>query len=159
MEETQATPLEEERAKEPVNLYGEYPYKMDGKGRVALPAAFRRVLSKDLLVLVDPNGKDCVLVFQKLDYDKWADSLFERRFKEYDPTNKQHIALRRALRAAAKDAEVDASGRIMVPAEMRGACDIEKDVVLVGNGDHYEIWDAKRYQQASEEVDLSIFFS
>ena len=159
MEETQATPLEEERANEPVNLYGEYPYKVDGKGRVALPAAFRRVLGKDLLVLVDPDEKNCVLVFEKADYDKWADRLFERKFTEYNSIDKMHIKLRRQLRAAAKDAEVDASGRIMIPAEMRGTCEIEKDVILVGNGDRFEIWDAKRYQQASEEVDLSIFFS
>ncbi len=45
----------------------------------------------------------------------------------------------------------------MIPGDMRGKCDIDKDVVLVGNGDRFEIWDAKRYQQVAEEADLSIF--
>ena len=42
----------------PVNLYGEYPYKVDGKGRVGLPAAFRRVrLAEDSdLIVPDPEA-------------------------------------------------------------------------------------------------------
>lgn len=156
VEETQATEPQEERAKEPVNLYGEYPYKVDGKGRVGLPAAFRRVLSKDLLIVPDLK-QDCVLVFEKADYDKWCESMFVQRFGGYESNNKMHIDLHRQMRARARAAEVDASGRIMIPCDMRGKCDIDKDVVLVGNGDRFEIWDAKRYQQVAEEADLSIF--
>lgn len=156
VEEIQATEPQEERAQAPVNLYGEYPYKVDGKGRVGLPAAFRRVLSKDLLIVPDLK-QDCVLVFEKADYDKWCESMFVQRFGGYESNNQQHIALHRQMRARARAAEVDASGRIMIPGEMRDKCDIDKDVVLVGNGDRFEIWDAKRYQQVAEEADLSIF--
>ena len=78
------------------------------------------------------------MVFEKADYDKWCESMFVQRFGGYESNNQQHIALHRQMRARARAAEVDASGRIMIPGEMRDKCDIDKDVVLVGNGDRFE---------------------
>ena len=55
--------------------------------------------------------------------------------------------------------EVDASGRIMLSPEVREACGIDKDVVVVGNTGRFEIWDAERFQAMSDDVDLGLFYS
>ncbi len=69
------------------------------------------------------------------------------------------MKLRRKLKARANDVSVDTAGRIMLTPEARDTVDIDKDVVIVGNTGYFEIWDAKRYEQDDEDVDLKLFYS
>lgn len=139
------------------NLHGKYRFKVDDKGRVSLPAKFRKVLSKELVVTLNPRS-ECLWVFEPDGFDQWIDKLFEDRFGGFDTSNMQHMDFRSALKARSEDASIDASGRIMLPAEMRGTVDIDKDVVIVGNKGYFEVWDAKRYDKKFAEVDLSLLF-
>ena len=141
----------EELADQPrqVDLNGEFRFKVDAKGRVALPAKFRKVLSKDLVVTLE-LGDECVYVFETPDFNKFGE------FKESD---RVHVKLRRKLKGRARDVEVDSSGRIMLPAEVRAAAGIDKEVVIVGNTGRFEIWDAKRYEEMNDDIDLSLFYN
>ena len=141
-----------------VDLNGEFHFKVDGKGRVALPAKFRKVLSKDLVVTPELT-KECVYVFETPDFNEWVEKLFIDRFGEYKESDREHVKLRRMLKARARDVEIDASGRIMLSPEVREACGIDKEVVIVGNTGRFEIWDADAYQAMSDEVDLGLFYS
>ena len=132
-----------------VDLNGEFHFKVDGKGRMALPAKFRKVLSKDLVVTPELTN-ECVYVFE---------TLFIDRFGEYKESDREHVKLRRVLKSRARDVEVDASGRIMLSPEVRAAVGIDKEVVVVGNTGRFEIWDADRFKAMSDEVDLGLFYS
>lgn len=157
---TEAVPQAElaDRPHEPVDLNGEFRFKVDSKGRVALPAKFRKVLSKDLVVTLELED-ECLYVFETPDFNKWVEKLFADKFGEYKESDRMHVKLRRKLKGRANNVEVDASGRIMLPAEVRAAAGIDKEVVLVGNTGRFEIWDAKRYEQVDEDIDLSLFYS
>lgn len=148
----------EELPRHEVDLNGEFHFKVDGKGRVALPAKFRKVLSKDLVVTPELT-KECVYVFETPDFNEWVEKLFIDRFGEYKESDREHVKLRRMLKARARDVEIDASGRIMLSPEVREACGIDKEVVIVGNTGRFEIWDADAYQAMSDEVDLGLFYS
>ena len=148
----------EESPRHEVDLNGEFHFKVDGKGRVALPAKFRKVLSKDLVVTPELT-KECVYVFETPDFNEWVEKLFIDRFGEYKESDREHVKLRRMLKARARDVEIDASGRIMLSPEVREACGIDKEVVIVGNTGRFEIWDADAYQAMSDEVDLGLFYS
>lgn len=151
----------EEQAVQPreaVDLNGEFHFKVDAKGRVALPAKFRKVLSKDLVVTLE-LGDECIYVFETPDFNNWVNKLFVDKFGEFKESDRMHVALRRKLKARANDVEVDASGRIMLSADVRAAAGIDKEVVIVGNTGRFEIWDAKRYEQVDEDVDLAQFYS
>lgn len=148
----------EEPPRHEVDLNGEFHFKVDGKGRVALPAKFRKVLSKDLVVTPELT-KECVYVFETPDFNEWVEKLFIDRFGEYKESDREHVKLRRMLKARARDVEIDASGRIMLSPEVREACGIDKEVVIVGNTGRFEIWDADAYQAMSDEVDLGLFYS
>lgn len=141
----------------PVDLNGLFRFKVDSKGRVALPAKFRKVLSKDLVVTLEP-ADECVYVFENPDFNAWVDQLFADRFGEYKASNRKHVKLRSLLKARANDVEVDGSGRIMLSSDVRAAAGIDKDVVVVGNTGRFEIWDAKRYDDEFADVDLSVFY-
>ena len=125
---------EEVAPRRDVVLNGEYRFKVDGKGRVSLPAKFRKVLSTQLVVT------------------KLFDSFVEKKH----PTKREcrHIMLK--LKSLAKDVEVDKTGRIMLPADAREKCGIDKDVVVIGNTGRFEIWDAKRYDEVIDDTDISM---
>lgn len=143
---------------EPVDLNGEFRFKVDSKGRVALPAKFRKVLSKELTVTLELKD-ECLYVFETPDFNRWVNNLFIGKFGKYDDTDPQHVGFRRKLKSRTDDVEVDASGRIMLPAKARAAAGIDKEVVLVGNTGRFEIWDADRYDRADAEIDLGLFYS
>ena len=54
---------------------------------------------------------------------------------------------------------VDNAGRIGIPAELRQKAGIDKDVVALGNTGYFEIWDAKRFDEQDDDIDLSVLFS
>lgn len=141
-----------------VDLNGVFRFKVDSKGRVALPAKFRKVLSKDLVVTLELKD-ECVYVFETPDFNDWVHKLFVDKFGEYKESDRMHVRLRSKLKARANDVEVDASGRIILPAEIRAAAGIDKEVVIVGDTGRFEIWDAKRYEQVDAEIDLGLFYS
>ena len=136
----------------------DFHFKVDGKGRMALPAKFRKVLSKDLVVTPELTN-ECVYVFETPDFNEWVEKLFIDRFGEYKESDREHVKLRRVLKSRARDVEVDASGRIMLSPEVRAAVGIDKEVVVVGNTGRFEIWDADRFKAMSDEVDLGLFYS
>ena len=140
-----------------VDLNSAYRHKVDAKGRMSLPASFRKVLSSDLVVTRNPKD-ECLYVFEPEGFNSWVAKVFKDKFGAFDDTNDLHLKLRRKLKSRAADVTVDASGRIMLPAEQRAAVGIDKDVVVVGNTGYFEIWDAQRYDQDDAETDLSLLF-
>ena len=62
-------------------------------------------------------------------------------------------ALQRIVMGSAVDLNVDAAGRLLIPAELRAFCSLEKDVALVGMGEHFELWNAEKLR-AQEEAAL-----
>ena len=90
-------------------------------------------------------------------------SALEDKLKKEAVTGKTGIAHTRwATHGAPTDKNahphLDGSGRIGISAELRAAADLDKNVVLVGNTDHFEIWDAKRWDEFCNSVDLSELF-
>lgn len=144
-------------ALEPADLFGEFRFKVDSKGRLALPAKFRKVLSKDLVVTRELTD-ECIYVFEEPAFNDWVMELFEDKFGGYKASNREHVKLRRKIRGHADSVEVDSSGRIMLKPEMREKTGIRKEVLVVGNGDHFEIWDAQTYDRMDEDVDLAVFY-
>ena len=140
------------------DLNGYFRFKVDSKGRLVLPAKFRKVLSKDLIVSRELTDK-CLYVFEPSAFNEWVDRLFDRKFGGYDPTSPEHVMLRTRLKSNANDVEMDSAGRIMVKSDLREAAGIDKEVVLVGNTGYFEIWDAEAYDATIASIDLGIFYS
>ena len=147
-----------EEGKQTVNLNGEFRFKIDAKGRMSLPAKFRKVLSNELVVTRSIDD-ECLYVFDEGEFNRWVDQLFEDRFGGYVSTNKTHQGLRRKLKSRASDVQVDAAGRVMLLSDQRSAVGIDKDVVIVGNTGYFEVWDAQRYDEMDQEIDLGLLFS
>lgn len=138
-------------------LLGEYRHKMDAKGRLSLPSSFRKALSQDLRITPDPENQ-CLYVFEVDDYSNWVEGLFEGE-GGFDVSSKRKSALRKVLNSRVRNCEIDNSGRIHLTPAQREIAGLDKDVVFVGDEDHFEIWDAKRWDDFVGSVDLASLMS
>ena len=139
------------------NMVGEYHHKLDAKGRVSLPSDFRKGLSKNLKVTQAPNDP-CLYVFEADAFDAWVEAIFHSQ-GGYDPRRIDHERARRVLNSRATDVEIDSAGRISISADLRGKAELDKEVVIIGNSDHVEIWDAKRWDEFINGFDLDALFN
>lgn len=148
-----------EEARKTVDLNGTYRFKTDAKGRVSLPAKFRKVLSDDLVVARSLPG-DYLLVFDGQDnFNAWVDGIFIDKFGGYNSTNREHLMFKSLLKGQAFDVQVDSAGRILLPAELREKAGIGRDVVIVGNTGYFEVWSEETRSAAEEGIDLSSLLS
>ena len=148
-----------EEARKTVDLNGSYRFKSDAKGRVSLPAKFRKVLSEDLVVTIALTG-DHLLVFDGQDsFNAWVDGIFVDKFGGYNSTNREQMMLRSMLKGNAFDVQPDSAGRILLPAELREKAGIDKEVVIVGNTGFFEVWSDKRRSEVVGEIDFSSLLS
>ena len=148
-----------EEARNTVDLNGSYRFKIDAKGRVSLPAKFRKVLSEDLVVACALTG-DYLMVFDgQGSFNAWVDGIFVDKFGGYNSTNREQMMLRSMLKGNAFDVQPDTAGRILLPAELREKAGIDKEVVIVGNTGFFEVWSEKRRTELVEEIDVSSLLS
>ncbi len=134
-------------------LLGEFSRKIDAKGRLSLPADFRKALSDNLKVTLSLDDT-CLYLFETEDFNHWVESLFEAQ-GGFNIGNGRMVGQKRKLNSRAANCEVDSAGRISLSASLREKVGFGKDVVIVGNGDHVEIWDEERWNQFLLDTDLT----
>lgn len=126
---------------------GEYQHTMDGKGRVVLPARFRKALEKDGCVLT--KGQDeCVFVWPTDDWQEEAE-----RMRRLSSNNSRTRAFKRSFFSGAEPQSLDGQGRITIPQPLRTFAKLDKDLAVVGVAERIEIWDAERWSRISAEAD------
>lgn len=143
-------------------LTGAYPMSVDAKGRVTLPAVFRKQLvdeTNKTILLVPFDG--CVNGFTREGFKAWVDGLFEYGDHHFDPRNRKDVMLKRGLMGSAVEIDVDSAGRVAlgkldVKPGTREKLGLVADVTVVGADDHFEVWNAEEWnrQQADFEMDL-----
>ena len=109
---------------------------LDAKGRINVPTRHRDALldqAQGCLTLTrHPDG--CLLVYPR--------PVWEVKREQIAAFPMQARALQRLLLGNAQDVEIDGSGRILVAPELRAATAMTRDVMLLGMGAHFELWDA-----------------
>ena len=141
-----------------MRFHGEYQHTVDAKGRVSLPAKFRKALPEEVIVVPGVGG--ALSVFSEEAFDAWVDSFFpkgEDGTGGSNPRSKKDVMFRKKLNASAENATVDSAGRITLSARKREDAGIEKDVWIIGDDDHIEIWNAQSYEETMESISWDDF--
>ncbi len=122
---------------------------LDAKGRLAIPARHRDALAKlagNALVLT-AHPHRCLLLYPAPAWGPIRDKVLAGSSLE------QHSALlKRLLVGFARDEEMDAAGRVLIAPELRSFAQLEKQVHLVGEGDHFELWSDAGWQKQQEAI-------
>lgn len=120
---------------------GEYDHALDDLGRVTLPRKIRQEIGEKELILA--KGFDpCIFGFDKESWEREA-----AKHLEAPVTDMKARDLRRYLFAGAQKADIDKLGRILLPAQLKEYAFVSKDVIVIGAGDHFEIWDTAHWKK------------
>ena len=114
---------------------GTFDYTLDAKNRLTVPARFRAELAGG--VVLAKGLERCVAVWTPAAYDEYTAAALHG----LHPLSKEAQKLRRFFSANSLDTELDAAGRVMLPAFLLDHAGLSKDVVVTGSGDALEIWD------------------
>ncbi len=111
---------------------------LDAKGRMALPSRFREpiaaVAAGKLVVTIDMREK-CLLMYPLPEWE-----VVQQKLEALSNIGAQARLLQRLLIGHATDLELDGSGRILLPQMLRDFAELNKKLVLVGQGNKIEIW-------------------
>ena len=122
---------------------------LDAKGRIAIPARHREALAAAangrLIVTAHPHR--CLLLYPEPAWEPIRDKVLEA-----SSFNRQAAAIKRLLVGNAREECMDAAGRLLIAPELRQFAQLEKQVWLVGQGSHFEIWSDVGWQQQQEAV-------
>ena len=131
----------------PIRYLSLFDHGVDDKRRVQIPAKWRPAeLETEFTIILWPNGemKDaCLLVLPPA---KMA--ALEQRLTAMSLSDPKTTALRRALGQKSASVTLDKAGRICLPEKMAEIVGIEKEAVLVGLVDSFEIWSPQRHAKA-----------
>lgn len=135
------------RPSEPIYYNSLYRHGVDEKRRVQIPAKWRPAEPEVLTLVLWPKGtmpEACLLVLPPREWEALVQKLKAMPFADAKAE-----ALRRLLGKKSDRVTLDKGGRICVPEAMAKAAAIEKEAMLVGLLDRFEIWDPERYRTAS----------
>ena len=122
-----------------MRFIGNIEAKTDNKGRVFLPACFRRILQNggcDKLMLRKDVYQDCLVLYPISNWNEQLDNLRSR----LDKWNSRHQMIFRQFVADVEELNIDASGRILLPKRYLCMADIKQEVRFIGMDDTIEIW-------------------
>lgn len=122
---------------------GEYRHTIDAKGRLAVPARFRAELAGDAYVCRWLDG--CLAIFPRSAWEELAGRI-RGLATVGDPTARTFA---RRVFSSAFPIELDAQGRVLLPAALRESEDLAGEAVVVGLLDHVELWSPQRWTDYS----------
>ena len=124
-------------------LMGEYNYTIDDKGRLNFPAKFRDDMGETFVVTRWLDH--CLVAFPMQEFERMADTFAQRGM-----TKSRDI--QRFLFSAAEEVKPDKQGRILLPAVLRQHAGLVKEVTIIGNRNHAEIWDTTAWRSYNDQL-------
>ncbi|MFN5445541.1 MAG: division/cell wall cluster transcriptional repressor MraZ [bacterium] len=119
---------------------------LDAKGRMSIPARHRDALSFQcegrITLTKHPHG--CLLLFPR--------PVWELHREQIAAWPMSARAWQRIFLGNACDVEMDGAGRILITPEVRTAGLLTRDVMLLGMGSHFEVWDAAKLEESESEA-------
>ncbi len=127
---------------------GSFSHTLDDKGRFTVPARFKdaiRASSGDAVMITFMD--DCLVAYT---LDEWGK--IEDRILSLAEKSRSMRRFRRMFVGGAHECTCDKQGRVLVPPTLRADAALEKDIVLVGVLDHFEIWSQEKWAQEKEAM-------
>ncbi|MEF9414100.1 division/cell wall cluster transcriptional repressor MraZ [Ralstonia sp. SM1864_UCD524_TZ4] len=117
---------------------------LDAKGRMSIPTRHREALQLQaegrVTVTKHPDG--CLMLFPRPEWERFRERIAALPMEAH--------WWKRIFLGSAADVELDTAGRVLITPELRLAATLERDVMLLGMGSHFEIWDAATYTEKEQ---------
>lgn len=127
---------------------GEYAHNIDKKGRMIIPAKFREELGEKVMLTRGFDG--CLSVYTMQQWETILTQLMKL------PSNKKDARTYiRAMSSKAAECEIDAQGRILIPASLIKLAQLQKECMVVGVVSYIEIWAKEIWESVDEEANTA----
>jgi len=125
---------------------GEYLHTFDSKNRISVPSKFRKDLGR---VVVVTRGLDhCLYVYSRKAWEKEA-----RAYADEVNGNAARRGLARLFLAGSAEAEVDRSGRVLIPEHLKSFASIGEKAVIAGGADRVEVWEESAWKEYMSAIE------
>lgn len=127
---------------------GAVALSLDAKGRIAIPARHRDALVPDGAPLViTAHLHRCLVIYPQV---AWAS--FSQQIVAMPGLDPKTATMKRLVVGFAQTEELDAAGRVLIAPSLRQWAGLEKQLWLVGQGSHFELWSDAGWQQQQEAM-------
>ena len=134
------------------SFIGEYTCKVDAKGRLSFPSAFKRQLdekAQNRFVVKTDIFENCLILYS---YDEW-ESQVNRLRKKINPYKREHNKFLRRFFKGTAEVVLDSNNRLLIPKKLMEIITHGKEVVFFGQDGKIEIWDKVKYMQLENSDD------
>lgn len=128
-----------------ITFIGDFVCKPDAKGRIVLPALFKKAMSggdQMCFVVRKDLFEDCLVL---VPYEQWMEEVkvLEESLSSYRQKDRR---LKRALYRSAAEVSLDGNGRFLVPKRLMDMIQADGEVVLLGVGSSIELWSKQQFE-------------
>jgi MraZ protein len=131
---------------------GDYTCRVDAKGRIILPVAFKRQMpvdAQDHFVVRKDIFEDCLVLYSIEDWNRQLEVIRGR----INPYNREHNLFLRNFFKGTAELSLDSNNRLLIPKRLLDVAGIRKDVVLSGQDGRIEMWAADVYEKIGMPAD------
>ncbi len=126
---------------------------LDIKGRLTIPTRYRQSLMDDCqgqLVCTVDNTQPCLLLYPLPEWD-----IIEEKISKFSTMNRHERRIQRLLIGYATEGDMDKSGRLLIAPTLRQYANLDKEIMLVGQRNRFEIWSQETwYKQVEEDLEI-----
>jgi MraZ protein len=125
-------------------FYGKFEHALDAKFRLAIPAKFRQLISKEkgrIKFYISPGHASCLHMYTATQWKK-----LEEIWSDANAPAEVVLERERTIYPLTQDGTFDSQGRVLLSEDLRNHAGITRDVIIAGTGDRIEIWDKKQYE-------------
>ncbi len=129
---------------------GSFKYSVDAKGRVSIPAKFKKSLTKeaDDTFVITRGLVKCINLYP-LDY--WVKEI-KPRIDALDDFDAEESAFQRMLFELASDEKLDSQYRLIIPKNLLEFAEIDKEIFILGQNNKIELWNPEVYSAHKAEI-------
>ncbi len=125
---------------------------LDGKGRLAVPTRYREILigqSQGQMVCTIDLHQPCLLLYTLPEWE-----IIERKLSSLSTMNPAERRVQRLLLGHASECQMDSAGRLLLAGTLRQHAGLQKEIMLVGQFNKFELWDEQTwYQQIKDDIE------
>ena len=127
-------------------FFGNYSHSLDDKGRLVIPRKMRDELGLKIFIMKGYDG--ALSIYKEESFVKLVEELERLSFNKKE--NRDYLRLKLT---SVVDLDVDKMGRVQIPQALLAKYHIGKDVIVLGAGDHIEVWDMKKYEEYISSIE------
>jgi MraZ protein len=130
------------------SFIGDYVCKIDEKGRLLLPAAFKKALSAEAhntFVVKKDIYEPCLVLYPLNEWEKQVQLIRQR----LNPYNREHNAFLRGFFKGTAEIELDVTNRLLIPKRLLEEVKIDREAILSGQDGKIEVWNKDAYESIS----------